>query len=104
MDACAERARQSHPRNRSEHGDFAMIKFDAVTKQYPDGTVAVDKLELVAPTGQITVFVGPSGCRKTTSLRMINRMIEPSSGNIWLDDQDTARVAPPPLRRRRGHG
>jgi osmoprotectant transport system ATP-binding protein len=61
-----------------------------VTKRYPDGTVAVDQLDLVAPSGQITVLVGPSGCGKTTSLRMINRMIEPTSGRIWLDDRDTA--------------
>ena len=80
-----------------------MIKFDTVSKQYPDGTVAVDKLDLVAPSGQITVFVGPSGCGKTTSLRMINRMIEPTGGTIWLDDQDTAKVAPATLRRGIGY-
>ncbi len=80
-----------------------MIRFDSVTKQYPDGTIAVDKLDLVAPSGQITVFVGPSGCGKTTSLRMINRMIEPTGGKIWLDDQDTAKVAPATLRRGIGY-
>ena len=53
-----------------------MIRFESVTKEYPDGTVAVDDLSLTAPSGKITVFVGPSGCGKTTSLRMINRMIE----------------------------
>ena len=61
-----------------------MIRFDHVTKRYPDGTVAVDDLSLEAASGKITVFVGPSGCGKTTSLRMINRMIEPTSGTIWL--------------------
>ena len=65
-----------------------MIRFESVTKQYPDGTVAVDSLSLQAETGEITVFVGPSGCGKTTSLRMINRMIEPTSGHIWIDDRD----------------
>ena len=80
-----------------------MISFDEVTKRYPDGTVAVDRLSLVAPSGQITVFVGPSGCGKTTSLRMINRMIDPSSGTIWLDDQDTGKVAPATLRRGIGY-
>src|SRR4051794_34508840 len=80
-----------------------MINFDGVTKQYPDGTVAVDRLSLVAPSGQITVFVGPSGCGKTTSLRMINRMIDPTSGTIWLDDQDTGKVAPATLRRGIGY-
>jgi osmoprotectant transport system ATP-binding protein len=80
-----------------------MINFNEVTKRYPDGTVAVDRLSLEAPSGQITVFVGPSGCGKTTSLRMINRMIDPSSGTIWLDDQDTGKVAPATLRRGIGY-
>ena len=57
-----------------------MITFTDVRKVYPDGTTAVDGLSLTAPSGRITVLVGPSGCGKTTSLRMINRMIEPTSG------------------------
>jgi osmoprotectant transport system ATP-binding protein len=80
-----------------------MIRFEAVSKTYPDGTVAVDHLELEALSGQITVLVGPSGCGKTTSLRMINRMIDPTSGRIWLDDQDTATVPPAQLRRGIGY-
>jgi osmoprotectant transport system ATP-binding protein len=80
-----------------------MIRFEAVTKEYPDGTVAVDGLDLIAPSGKITVLVGPSGCGKTTSLRMINRMIEPTSGRIWLDDQDTSAVDAPTLRRGIGY-
>ena len=80
-----------------------MIRFEAVSKTYPDGTVAVDHLDLEAPSGQITVLVGPSGCGKTTSLRMINRMIDPTSGRIWLDDQDTATVPPAQLRRGIGY-
>jgi osmoprotectant transport system ATP-binding protein len=80
-----------------------VIRFDSVSKQYPDGTVAVDTLDLVAPSGQITVFVGPSGCGKTTSLRMINRMIDPTSGTIWLDDRDTATVPTHELRRGIGY-
>ena len=56
-----------------------MIRFDAVTKQFPDGTVAVDELDARGrPPGKITVLVGPSGCGKTTTLRMVNRMIEPT--------------------------
>ncbi|RWZ52959.1 ATP-binding cassette domain-containing protein [Labedella phragmitis] len=62
-----------------------MITFDGVSKVFPDGTVAVDDLHLELPTGKITVFVGPSGCGKTTSLRMINRMVEPTSGEILID-------------------
>jgi osmoprotectant transport system ATP-binding protein len=80
-----------------------MIEFDSVTKRYPDGTVAVDELSLMAPTGQLTVFVGPSGCGKTTSLRMINRMIEPTGGRILLDGKDTAGVKPEELRRGMGY-
>jgi osmoprotectant transport system ATP-binding protein len=80
-----------------------VIRFDSVSKHYPDGTVAVDSLDLVAPSGQITVFVGPSGCGKTTSLRMINRMIEPTSGTIWLDDKDTSTIATHELRRQIGY-
>jgi osmoprotectant transport system ATP-binding protein len=80
-----------------------MIRFDHATKRYPDGTVAVDDLELEAPSGQITVLVGPSGCGKTTSLRMINRMIEPTSGTIWVDDTDTASMPAHELRRKIGY-
>ena len=80
-----------------------MIRFEEVTKTYPDGTVAVGGLDLVAPTGKITVLVGPSGCGKTTSLRMVNRMIEPTSGRILVDDQDTASLDAAQLRRRMGY-
>ncbi len=80
-----------------------MIRFDRATKRYPDGTVAVDELDLEAPSGRITVLVGPSGCGKTTSLRMINRMIEPTSGTIWLDDTDTAGMPAHELRRKIGY-
>ncbi|GII02692.1 ABC transporter ATP-binding protein [Planobispora takensis] len=80
-----------------------MITFDGVTKRYPDGTVAVDDLSLEVPTGEITVFVGPSGCGKTTSLRMINRMIDPSGGRILLDGVDVTTIDPPTLRRGIGY-
>jgi osmoprotectant transport system ATP-binding protein len=80
-----------------------MIKFDSVVKRYPDGTTAVDGLDLVVPTGRITVLVGPSGCGKTTSLRMVNRMIEPTSGTVWLDDRDTGKVGSAELRRGIGY-
>jgi osmoprotectant transport system ATP-binding protein len=80
-----------------------MIRFDKATKRYPDGTEAVVDLDLEAPSGKITVLVGPSGCGKTTSLRMINRMTEPSSGTIWLDDTDTATLPAHELRRKMGY-
>ena len=80
-----------------------MISFESVTKEYPDGTVAVDELSLTAPTGKITVLVGPSGCGKTTSLRMINRMIEPTRGRIMVDDRDTSTMDSAELRRGIGY-
>ena len=75
-----------------------MIRFDGVTKRYPDGTVAVDDLTLEVPQGSLTVFVGPSGCGKTTSMRMINRMTDPTSGIVTVDGRDVAGVDPVALR------
>lgn len=75
-----------------------MITFDGVTKKYPDGTVAVDDLNLDVPEGALTVFVGPSGCGKTTSMRMINRMIDPTSGTLTVDGKDVAASDPVKLR------
>ena len=75
-----------------------MISFDGVTKRYPDGTVAVDHLNLEIPQGSLTVFVGPSGCGKTTSMRMINRMVEPTSGTVLVDGRDVSSVDPVTLR------
>ncbi len=80
-----------------------MIEFRDVTKRFPDGTVAVDDLNLTADGGKITVFVGPSGCGKTTSLRMVNRMIDPSSGTIIVNGIDVLRTNPSRLRRRIGY-
>jgi osmoprotectant transport system ATP-binding protein len=80
-----------------------VIEFQAVTKRYPDGTVAVDNLGLTIDTGRITVFVGPSGCGKTTSLRMINRMVDLTSGDILIDGKSITRTDPPVLRRGIGY-
>ncbi len=80
-----------------------MITFEAVSKVFPDGTTAVDNLDLELPTGKITCFVGPSGCGKTTSLRMINRMIEPTSGRILVDGEPIAAQDAAELRRRMGY-
>jgi osmoprotectant transport system ATP-binding protein len=80
-----------------------LITFSEVTKRYPDGTVAVDELSLEMAAGKITVLVGPSGCGKTTTLRMINRMVEPSSGSIRLDGDEISAADPPALRRRIGY-
>ncbi|MBY6677888.1 MULTISPECIES: ATP-binding cassette domain-containing protein [unclassified Rhodococcus (in: high G+C Gram-positive bacteria)] len=75
-----------------------MISFEGVTKQYPDGTLAVDSLDLRIEDRSFTVFVGPSGCGKTTSMRMINRMIEPTSGTISVDGRDISTVDAVKLR------
>jgi len=80
-----------------------VITFEAVSKVFPDGTTAVDNLDLALPPGKITCFVGPSGCGKTTSLRMINRMIEPTSGRILVDGQDVTKQDAAVLRRRMGY-
>ncbi|MEU1593984.1 ABC transporter ATP-binding protein [Streptomyces sp. NPDC005708] len=80
-----------------------MIRIDSVTKRYPDGTVAVDRLSLEIPDRSITVFVGPSGCGKTTTLRMINRMIEPTEGTITLDGVDISKQPVNSLRRSMGY-
>ncbi|MGZ4562499.1 MAG: ABC transporter ATP-binding protein [Mycobacterium sp.] len=75
-----------------------MIVFDEVTKAFADGTTAVDQLSLVIPNGELTVFVGSSGSGKTTALRMVNRMIEPTSGTITVDGVDVSTVDPVRLR------
>jgi osmoprotectant transport system ATP-binding protein len=80
-----------------------LIEFDGVTKVFPDGTTAVDNLNLTLPSGKITVFVGPSGCGKTTSLRMINRMVEPTSGRILIDGADVMSRDPAVMRRSIGY-
>ncbi|MFJ7899822.1 ABC transporter ATP-binding protein [Streptomyces sp. NPDC096198] len=80
-----------------------MIRIDSVTKRYPDGTVAVDRLSLEIPDRSITVLVGPSGCGKTTTLRMINRMVEPTEGTISLDGVDIGQQPVTTLRRSMGY-
>src|SRR5919205_326786 len=80
-----------------------MIRLDAVSKHYGDGSAAVDALSLDIAKGDIVMLVGPSGCGKTTTLKMINRLIEPSGGRILLDGEDVTRVDPVGLRRRIGY-
>jgi osmoprotectant transport system ATP-binding protein len=80
-----------------------LISFERVTKRYPDGTVAVSSLSLEAPDGAITVLVGPSGCGKTTSLRMVNRLIEPTEGRILVNGVDARRQPAAELRRGIGY-
>ena len=80
-----------------------MIEFESVSKTFRDGTTAVDNLSLVVPSGQITVIVGPSGCGKTTSLRMVNRMLEPSKGKITWDGKPVKARRKTALRRQMGY-
>jgi osmoprotectant transport system ATP-binding protein len=80
-----------------------LITFEGVTKRYPGGTVAVDHLDLEIPAGKTMVLVGPSGGGKTTTLRMINRMIDPTSGRILLDGKDIQDSNPAVLRRGIGY-
>ncbi|TQK20051.1 osmoprotectant transport system ATP-binding protein [Microbacterium sp. SLBN-154] len=80
-----------------------MIEFRGVTKRFPDGTEAVRSFDLVVPAHTTTVFVGSSGCGKTTLLRMINRMVDPSHGTILIDGEDIAGRDPVKLRRSIGY-
>jgi len=75
-----------------------MICFDKVSKVFQGGSTAVDQLSLEVPDGKLTVFVGSSGCGKTTALRMINRMVEPTSGTVTVDGVDVSKVDPVKLR------
>jgi osmoprotectant transport system ATP-binding protein len=80
-----------------------MIRLESVAKRYPNGTIAVRDLTIEVPEGEICVLVGPSGCGKTTTLKMVNRLIEPSSGRIFLDGEDVTDADPVALRRRMGY-
>ncbi|MEJ2709213.1 MAG: ABC transporter ATP-binding protein [Anaerolineales bacterium] len=86
-----------------------MIKFETVSKVYPGSTSpAVDSLSFTVPTGEICTLVGPSGCGKTTSLKMVNRLIEPTSGDIFVLDEkeelvNVLNVDPIQLRRKIGY-
>ncbi len=90
-------------RDRSPETPGDAITFERVTKQYPDGTVAVDGLDLDVPAGKTMVLVGPSGCGKTTTLRMVNRLVEPTGGRVILNGRDVQRENPARLRRRIGY-
>jgi osmoprotectant transport system ATP-binding protein len=80
------------------------IVLHSVTKHYPgQRDPAVDSVSLTIPAGEIVVLVGPSGCGKTTTMRMINRLIEPTSGTITIDGRDAATIHPDRLRRGIGY-
>jgi osmoprotectant transport system ATP-binding protein len=94
-------------RSGDDHGDDRtgdpMIRLDGVRKEYADGTVAVHDLTLDVPRGSLVTLVGPSGCGKTTTMKMVNRLVEPSAGRIHVDGRDVTHVDPVQLRRGIGY-
>ncbi len=80
-----------------------MIEFKNVVKQYPNGFRAVDNLNLLVPEGEICVLIGPSGCGKTTSMRMINRLISITSGEIFINGHPNTEMPAEELRRQIGY-
>lgn len=80
-----------------------MIEFRSVSKQYGDGTQAVEDFSFTIPSRKLVVFVGSSGSGKTTLLRMINRMVQPTSGAVLIDGQDVSTTDPVALRRSIGY-
>jgi len=80
-----------------------VLTLDRVSKRYGDGRAAVEALSLEIADGELCVLVGPSGCGKTTTLRMINRLIEPTGGRILLDGTDVVTMDPVALRRGIGY-
>ncbi|NNM74193.1 ABC transporter ATP-binding protein [Enterovirga aerilata] len=81
-----------------------MIRLEDIEKRFPgQARPAVDGIELEVPAGETCVLIGPSGCGKTTTLRMVNRLIEPSAGRILVEGEDIAGADPVRLRRRIGY-
>jgi len=81
-----------------------MINMEHVTKRYGEGSVAsVDDLSLIVPEGSTVALIGPSGCGKTTTMRMINRLIDPTEGKIIVNGEDVTKVDPVILRRHIGY-
>ncbi len=89
---------------RSDHAAGVDIVLESVTKRYPgQKAAAVDDFSLTINAGEIVVFVGPSGCGKTTTMRMINRLIEPTSGSIFIGGKDALSIPANELRRSIGY-
>ena len=80
-----------------------MIRFDHVSKTYPGGTRAVEDFSLTVERGSTTVFLGTSGCGKTTLMRMVNAMVTPTSGTVFVRGRDVAGENPVHLRRSIGY-
>ena len=80
-----------------------MIRYEEVTKRYGPGPPALDSLSLEVPAGETCVLVGPSGGGKTTALKMVNRLVEPTAGRVLIDGRDVASTDPVTLRRGIGY-
>jgi len=80
-----------------------MIEFDNVTKEYPDGTVAIKDISFTVEAGTTTVLVGPSGCGKTTTMKLVNRLEDPTEGTVYVDGVDNQKLDKIELRRDVGY-
>ena len=88
--------------NLNKERGYSMIRFEHVTKQY-GGNVILNDLNFEIEEGKFVILIGPSGCGKTTTLKMINRLIDPNSGHIYIDDKDINTIDKPALRRSIGY-
>lgn len=88
--------------NLNKERGYSMIRFEHVTKQYGDNVILND-LNFEIEEGKFVILIGPSGCGKTTTLKMINRLIDPNSGHIYIDDKDINTIDKPALRRSIGY-
>ena len=82
---------------------YCMITLKNVQKQYDDGFKALKDINITCEDGEITVLIGPSGCGKTTTLRLLNRLINPTEGSVLIDNQDISEINPVKLRRSIGY-
>ncbi len=76
-----------------------MLRLEALVKQYPTGDKALKGITLEVPDGQVLALIGPSGAGKSTLIRCINRLVEPTSGKVWLNDREITALDPAGLRR-----
>ena len=86
-----------------QEGADAMIRFERVTKKFPDGTEALKDVSVVFPTHKLTVVIGPSGCGKTTLMRMVNKLETPTAGDIFIDEESITGLEEVKLRRSIGY-